>query len=60
MILVTTDGDMIPMVSLSVTAQFESDCHSVTHDSSDTPTDSDIIFIQLSINFINNSIIDSR
>ena len=58
MILATIDGNMIPMVS--VTAQFESDCHSVTHDSSDTPTDSDIIFIQLSINFINNSIIDSR
>ena len=31
---------------------------SVTHDS-DTPTDSDIIFIHLSINLINNSIIDS-
>jgi len=49
----TTDGDMIPIVSLSVTVRFESDCHSVTH-SSDTPTDSDIIFIQLSENSINN------
>jgi len=50
-----TDGecDSTLWIWLSLT-----DSESVTHDS-DTPTDSDIIFIQLSIDFINNLIIYS-